>query len=180
MMNSIQKITAVVVASAGCFVINPFKTNALTPNLFPSELGISVLAQSPDQSTPVQTPEQDNQEDTLKPVEHFNGKAPVRLKLINQTKRSLEAGLSTGETKHIPQGGDITLGPLPLPINCFVYPTKTSRNPSNKIVLKYNVSVDNSSNVVNVTILQYDRKSNNNLEGDSAISLRRFGSVFVY
>ncbi len=177
MMSRIQKMTAIVVATVGCNIVNPFETSAVIPNLPRADSGISVLAQSTDQTPPVQTPSQDSQEDMLKPVAHFNPKTQVRLKLINQTKRSLESGLSTGETKHIPSGQDITLGPLPLPINCFVYPSKSSRNPSVPIVLKYNVNVDNNNNMVNVVISQYNR---NDIEGDSAISLRRFGSVFVY
>jgi hypothetical protein len=170
MISRIQKITAILVAFAGCSLLYPFKTSALTPS--------SVLAQSSDQTSPVQSPDQDTQEDSLKPVAHFNPKAPVRLKLINQTNLNLEAGLSTGDTKHLPRGQDITLGPLPLSINCFVYPTKTSSNPSSHpIVLKYKVDVDNANNVVSVTITKYNR---NDIESDSAISLRRFGSVFVY
>jgi len=169
-------MTALFIATVGCNIANPFATSALTPNISRSDLGISVLAQSTDQTPPSQTPSQDSQEDMLKPVAHFNSKAPVRLKLINQTKRSLDSGLSTGETKRIPSGQDLTLGPVPLPINCFIYPSRSSRNPSVRIVLKYSVNVDNN-NVVNVTISQYN---SNDIEGDSAISLRRFGSVFVY
>lgn len=177
MMSHLKSISAIVAGTVCCTAVNLFDISALTPNIHSPNLGISVLAQSSDQTPPVQTPSQDSQEDTLKPVAHFNPKTPVRLKLINQTRKSLETGLSTGETKPIPVGQDITLGPLPLPINCFVYLSKSSRNPDRRTVLKYNVSVDNNSNLVSVTISQYN---GNDIEGDSAISLRRFGSVFVY
>jgi hypothetical protein len=176
MMNHLKNITAIIAGTVCCTTVNLSNTSALTPNIHSPNRGISVLAQSSDQTPPVQTPSQDNQEDTLKPVAHFNPQAPVRLKLINQTRKNLETGLSTGETRHIPAGQDITLGPLPLPINCFVYSSKSSRNPARQTILKYNVSVDNN-NVVSVVISQYN---GNDIEGDSAISLRRFGSVFIY
>ncbi len=128
----------------------------------------SVSAQS------TQIPLEQSGDEITKPVAQFDRNAPVKVTLVNQTKRSMEYGLSTGETRLLAPGENATLGPLSVPISIFVYPIKAATNRYRQIAVSFDVSVTN--NLVTVNIQPLKRGT----EGDSVVLLRRLGTILVY
>lgn len=159
-MNALIKLSLATV-TVGCTV-----TSLVLNNLSSVK---PALAQSTDR-----VPVEQSGDDITKPVAQFDRNAPVKVTLVNQTKRSMEYGLSTGETRLLAPGENVTLGPLSVPISIFVYPIKAATNRYRQIAVSFDVSVTN--NLVTVNIQQLKRGT----EGDSVVLLRRLGTILVY
>jgi hypothetical protein len=131
----------------------------------------SQLAPVSIQSPPQKLPE--DSRDLLVPVASIDPKVPLKMVFVNQSKTTLEYGLTTGSTQRLAAGKIATLNRFSIPAYAVFYPLKSSSNQYQQPAFKFDVM--SNKNVVKVKI----RQLQDGAEGDSVIRVRRSGSILV-
>ena len=129
-----------------------------------------VLAQDPPATT--------YQSGFWQPVAEFDTDKKVTVKLVNQTKIPLEYGVAGNEeapSEKIDAGQTGTLENVDNSSNIAIYPS-IAVDPDKPFVLKFEVTVDATSNTINVNIV----KAKSGFMGHRSINLQDTGKVYLY
>ncbi|MGA7952073.1 MAG: hypothetical protein WCA07_01000 [Gloeobacterales cyanobacterium] len=137
-------------------------------------LTVGIGSMHPVSSQPAsQNPPAEANQERPTPVATINPKLPVKAILINQSKMTLEYGLTTSGTRRLAAGQTVTYNRVRNPFYAVFYPVTSSSNQYQEPAFKFDVTA--KKNVVTVKI----RQLQDGAVGDSVIRIRPDGGIFV-
>jgi|GEM_PF-2265608 len=134
-------------------------------------VGLGSMHPVSSQPAPQDSPTEASQ-DRPTPVATIDPKLPVKVIIANQSKLTLEGGLTTGGTRQLAAGKTGTY-PVRIPFYAVIYPLTSSSNRYQEPAFKFDVT--SKKNVITVKI----RQLQDGAVGDSVIRIRPDGSIFV-